>query len=109
MNAWSRPVGARLACARAQARAGRGSSSSIGALNVADIRLTRLWQTASGPSGTTDYFGHGYFVSNPRVSSDIIAMLRYGFKPNEPGRPLEEVARPFWRVVETGTGASAPG
>jgi esterase/lipase superfamily enzyme len=48
--------------------------------------------------GTTDFFGHGYFVSNPHVSSDIIAMLRYGLKPNEPGRPLEEVKRPFWRV-----------
>ena len=48
--------------------------------------------------GTTDFFGHSYFVSNPRVSSDLIAMLRYGLKPNEPGRPLIEVAKPFWRV-----------
>ena len=49
-------------------------------------------------SGTTDVFGHGYFRSNPRVSADLIAMLRYGLRPNEPGRPLEEVTRPFWRV-----------
>jgi len=49
-------------------------------------------------SGTTDLFGHGYFRSNPRVSADLIAMLRYGLRPNEPGRPLEEVTRPFWRV-----------
>ncbi len=48
--------------------------------------------------GTTDLFGHGYFVSNPRTSADLIAMIRYGLKPNEPGRPLEEVKRPFWRV-----------
>lgn len=41
---------------------------------------------------------HSYFVSNPRVSSDLIAMLRYGAKPNDPGRPLIEIARPFWRV-----------
>ena len=34
---------------------------------------------------------HSYFVSNPRVSADLIAMLRYGLKPNEPGRPLIEV------------------
>ena len=49
-------------------------------------------------SGTTDFFGHSYFVSNPRVSADIIAMLRYGLRPNDPGRPLEQVAGPFWRV-----------
>ena len=55
---------------------------------------------------TTDFFGHGYFVSNPRVSSDIIAMLRYRLKPNEPGRPLMEIDRPFWRV-ETAKEASA--
>jgi esterase/lipase superfamily enzyme len=48
--------------------------------------------------GSTDLFGHSYFVSNPEVSSDIVAMLRYGLKPNEPGRPLTEIVRPFWRV-----------
>lgn len=48
--------------------------------------------------GTTDFFGHGYFRSNPKASADLIAMIRYGLGPNEPGRPLEEVKRPFWRV-----------
>jgi esterase/lipase superfamily enzyme len=48
--------------------------------------------------GTTDFFGHGYFTSNPRVSADLVALLRYGLRPNEPGRPLEEIQRPFWRV-----------
>jgi esterase/lipase superfamily enzyme len=48
--------------------------------------------------GTTDFFGHSYFISNPQVSADIIAMLRYGLRPNEPGRPLEQIAGPFWRV-----------
>ena len=48
--------------------------------------------------GATDFFGHSYFVSNPRVSADIIAMLGYGLRPNEPGRPLRQIAGPFWRV-----------
>jgi len=48
--------------------------------------------------GTTDFFGHSYFESNPLVSADIIAMLRYGLEPNEPGRPLEQIAGPFWRI-----------
>ncbi len=41
---------------------------------------------------------HSYFVSNPRASSDLIAMLRYGLKPNEPGRSLVEIEAPFWRL-----------
>jgi esterase/lipase superfamily enzyme len=48
--------------------------------------------------GVTDLFGHSYFVSNPNVSGDIVAMLRYGLRPNQPGRPLEQVVGPFWRV-----------
>jgi esterase/lipase superfamily enzyme len=57
--------------------------------------------------GTTDFFGHSYFKSNPRVSADIVAMLRYDLQPNEPGRPLEEVKRPFWRI-QAGAPESAP-
>ncbi|HWZ74309.1 MAG TPA: alpha/beta hydrolase [Casimicrobiaceae bacterium] len=62
---------------------------AIGMLRVVDIVEVR---------GTTDFFGHDYFVSNPQVSADIIAMLRYDLRPNEPGRPLDHVAGPFWRV-----------
>ena len=50
-------------------------------------------------NGTTDMFGHGYFLSNPLVSSDLVAMIRYGLKPGDPGRPLVEIKRPFWRLV----------
>ena len=50
-------------------------------------------------SGTTDPFGHSYFRSNPEVSADLIATIRYGLKPNEPGRPLIEVSRPLWQVI----------
>ena len=53
-------------------------------------------------NGTTDAFGHGYFLSNPAVSSDLVAMIRYGLKPGDPGRPEVELKKPFWRL------ASAP-
>jgi esterase/lipase superfamily enzyme len=43
--------------------------------------------------------GHDYFLSSPRVSADFVALIRYGLKPGEPGRPLEEIKRPFWRIV----------
>jgi esterase/lipase superfamily enzyme len=49
-------------------------------------------------TGARCFVCHSYFVSDPRVSSDLIALLRYGLKPNEPGRPLIEVEAPFWRV-----------
>ena len=63
--------------------------TAIGMLRAVDIIQVR---------GTTDFFGHNYFVSNPRVSADIVALLRYRLQPNEPGRPLEQIAGPFWRV-----------
>ena len=57
--------------------------------------------------GKTDLFGHSYFVSNPEVSSDLIALLRYGLGPRDPGRSLELVEKPFWRIPEAqGTGAA---
>jgi hypothetical protein len=51
---------------------------------------------------TPGFLGHSYFTSDPAVSSDLVALVRYGLKPGEPGRPLEEIQRPFWRIP-TGT------
>jgi esterase/lipase superfamily enzyme len=51
--------------------------------------------------GRTDMFGHGYFLSNPAVSSDLVAMIRYGLKPGDPGRPLVEINGPFWRLASS--------
>jgi esterase/lipase superfamily enzyme len=70
---------------------------TFGAVDVIQVR------------GATDPFGHSYFVSNPEVSSDIIAMLRYGLKPNDPGRALNEVMRPFWRMPTKGDTAASNG
>lgn len=47
---------------------------------------------------TRDFFGHSYFTSDPAVSLDVVALIRYGLKPGEPGRPLQEIRRPFWRI-----------
>jgi len=45
----------------------------------------------------TDTHGHFYFTTNPRVSSDVIQLLRYGKKPGEPGRELTKVGPIVWR------------
>jgi esterase/lipase superfamily enzyme len=60
--------------------------ASLGALDIIQVR------------GRTDFFGHGYLESNPQVSADIVAMLRFGLRPNDPGRSLEHVTGSFWRV-----------
>jgi len=52
--------------------------------------------------GSTDPFGHSYFHSNPAVSADLVSLIRYGLEPGAPGRPLEEIRKPFWRIRKTG-------
>ena len=88
------------------ARLGRIDATAFSAEQIEAIALLRAVDIIQ-VRGTTDFFGHSYFISNPQVSADIVALLRYGLKPNEPGRPLEEVTRPFWRI-ETGASKSVP-
>jgi esterase/lipase superfamily enzyme len=79
-------------------RLGRIDSTMFSAVEIESLRSIGIIDIVQ-VSGTTDYFGHSYFTSNPAVSSDLIAMIRYGLKPNEPGRPLIEIAKPLWRVT----------
>jgi esterase/lipase superfamily enzyme len=47
----------------------------------------------------TGFVGHGYFHSNPSVSSDLILFWRDGLEAGaEHGRPLTQVAPHFWEV-----------
>ncbi len=50
----------------------------------------------------TDAFGHSYFTTNPQVSSDVVQLLRYGKRPGEPGRPLEQVGPVVWKFPQNG-------
>jgi esterase/lipase superfamily enzyme len=61
--------------------------ASLGAVDIVQVR------------GRTDFFGHSYLSSNPLVSADIVALLRYDLRPGEPGRSLEHVAGSFWQVA----------
>jgi esterase/lipase superfamily enzyme len=79
------------------ARLGRVDATAFSADQIEAIALLRAVDIIQ-VRGRTDFFGHFYFISDPQVSADIIAMLRYGLRPNEPGRPLEQVAGSFWRV-----------
>jgi esterase/lipase superfamily enzyme len=44
----------------------------------------------------TDRFGHSYFASNPRVSADLVELIRNGTPPGAPGRPLIRSGKITW-------------
>jgi hypothetical protein len=44
----------------------------------------------------TDFFGHSYFTSNPRVSADLIELIRNDTPPGAPGRPLVRAGKVAW-------------
>jgi len=51
------------------------------------------------PSKRIDFLGHGYFTNHPAVSSDLMALIRYGLRPGDAGRPLRQVKAPFvWAI-----------
>ena len=79
------------------ARLGSVRTEMITPEKIAEARTLGLYDVIT-VNAASCFVCHSYFVSNPRVSSDLIAMLRYGVEPNGPGRPLIEIARPFWRV-----------
>ena len=80
----------------------------LGTLNLSDFDPDELAALESNPGNFTvvnfkgdpeaSGFGHDYFRTNPAVSSDLVLLLRYGLKPGEPGRPLEDLGLKFWRI-----------
>jgi len=48
----------------------------------------------------TDPFGHSYFASNPQVSADLVALIRNGTRPGDPGRPLIRSGKISWEFPE---------
>ena len=51
----------------------------------------------------TDLFGHSYFTTNPRVSSDLIELIRYDRQLGEPGRELIKTGRVTWEFPADGS------
>jgi esterase/lipase superfamily enzyme len=86
-------------------RLGRIDANKMDPEDIAHARAFEAFDVIEVPA-TSCVICHSYFTSDPRVSSDLIALLRYGLKPNERGRPLIDVEKPFWRVpVEAETSA----
>ncbi len=81
----------------------------IGDLLVSDLSSAqRAVLESSGADSTfqlidvkvrTDFLGHGYFISNPAVLSDLILVLRDNLPPGaENGRPLLSGDGGFWEL-----------
>ncbi|MCP3870924.1 MAG: alpha/beta hydrolase [Gammaproteobacteria bacterium] len=52
------------------------------------------------PRDQNDLTGHSYFTRHPAVSSDLVALIRYGLHPGDVGRPLRPVKPPFIWAIE---------
>lgn len=48
----------------------------------------------------TDFFGHSYFTSNPRVSADLIELIRNDTPPGAPGRSLVRAGKVAWLFTD---------
>ena len=78
-------------------RMGRVKESMLSKEDLAKSREIAGFATFIEVTDTRDFIGHSYFVSDPAVSADLVALIRYGLGPGDPGRPLEEFSRPFWK------------
>ena len=82
---------------------GRAGTWTIDELDEAEIARMKA---SAGRVNIVDFegestgYGHDYFRTNPAVSSDLVLMVRYGLKPGEPGRPLENIGLNFWSLPE---------
>lgn len=79
------------------ARFGRINAAMFSPQDIAEARKAGLFDVIQ-VTDVSSFIGHSYFHDDPRVSADIVALLRYGLKPNDTGRPLVEIAKPFYRV-----------
>ena len=79
-------------------RLGRIDQALLTEEQLAKLRPTASYATFVQVTESLDFIGHSYFVSNPAVSSDLIALIRFGAGPGDPSRPLEEIAKPFWKI-----------
>ena len=56
------------------------------------------------PGDPLDFLGHSYFSRHSAVSSDLIALIRYGWGPRDPERSLRPVKPPIIWAIEPKNG-----
>jgi esterase/lipase superfamily enzyme len=79
-------------------RMGRIDQALLSKEQLPKSRSVAGFATIVQVTNTAGFIGHSYFVSDPAVSADLVSLVRYGLAPGDPGRPLEEISRPFWKI-----------
>jgi len=79
-------------------RMGRVDQALLSKEQLAKSRTVAGFAAFVQVTQTAGFIGHSYFVSDPAVSADLVSLVRYGLAPGDPGRPLEEMSRPFWKI-----------
>ncbi len=86
------------------ARLGRLTSDDISAEEAGanplwrNLHLTRVADFIEY-EGKDGFGGHSYFLSDPAIERDIIALLRDRRKVGDPARPLVAIKPPFWKIA----------
>ena len=66
---------------------------------IAFWKVVDILDVIEVPPTRTDSHGHSYFTTNPLVSSDIVSMIRFRRKADDPGRNLTPVTPPLiWKI-----------
>jgi hypothetical protein len=79
-------------------RLGRYDETLLSKEQVATARGLAGFLALIRVTNTPGFIGHSYFLSDPAASADLVSVVRYGLGPGDPGRPLEEISRPFWKL-----------
>jgi esterase/lipase superfamily enzyme len=83
-------------------RMGRVDEAMLSKEQIAKSRSVAGFAAFVQVTLTSGFIGHSYFVSDPAVSADLVSLVRYGLEPAAPGRPLQEISRPFWKISPEG-------
>ena len=89
---------AEILFASPRGRLGTLDLSELNKEEISALKATGGQVTVVNFHGQSDSYGHSYFRTNPSVSSDLVLLLRYGIRPGESGRPLEQLGQSFWRI-----------
>jgi esterase/lipase superfamily enzyme len=76
-------------------RFGRIDASDLGEQEQAIFNIVRNVAFIN-VNDVKSYVGHGYYLSSPSTSSDIIRVINTGSKPGDPERPLIHENLNFW-------------
>jgi len=84
---------------RSQSRLGRVNAGDLTDRTKDFLRQADKVNIIEAPGDRNDFTGHSYFTRHSAVSSDLVALIRYGLRPGDAGRTLRPVKPPLiWQI-----------